>query len=60
MHVMGWKMQMTAKSSLPVQNREKYKHSEYEDMQIDGLVRYFRLESYSELKWFLRGVKKDQ
>jgi len=57
---MGWKMQMTAKSSLPARSREKYRHSEYEDVQIDGLVRYFGLESYSELKWFLRGVKKDQ
>jgi len=48
---------MTAKSSL---NNRKYWHSEYEDGQIDGLMRYFRLQDYSELKWFLRGMKKEQ
>lgn len=52
---------MTAKSGLPAQSLERYQHSEYEDIvQIDGLVRYFWLEGYSELKWFLWSVKKYQ
>lgn len=53
MHVMGWKA-MAAKSN------RKYQHSEYEDVQIDGLMRYFRLQDYGELKWLLRGMKKGQ
>lgn len=60
MHTMGLKAQMTAKSSLPMPNHEKYRHSEYEDRQIDGLMRYFRIKDYSELRWFLRGMKKEQ
>jgi hypothetical protein len=51
---------MTAKSSFPTPSHEKYRHSEYEDRQIDGLMRYFRLQNYGELKWFLRGMKKEQ
>jgi hypothetical protein len=51
---------MTAKSSLPTPSHEKYQHSEYEDGQIDRLVRYFKLQDYGELKWFLRGMKKER
>ena len=40
--------------------RKKYRHSEYEDVQVDGLMRYFRFENYAELKWFLWGMKKGQ
>ena len=40
--------------------RIKYRDSEYEDVQVDGLMRYFRFENYAELKWFLRGVKKGE
>jgi hypothetical protein len=48
---------MTAKSGL---SNRKYQHTEYEDAQTDGLLRYFKLKDYTQLKWFLRGMKKEQ
>jgi hypothetical protein len=46
---------MSANSNL---SRKKYKHSEYDDLQIDALMQYFKFENYAELKWFLRSMGK--
>lgn len=53
-------MPAASSSSSTKPDRKKYAHPEYEDRQIDGLVRYFSFETYSELKWFLRGTGKEQ
>lgn len=49
---------MSANSSSSVPSRKKYRHSEYDDRQIDALMRYFKFENYAELKWFLRSAKR--
>jgi DNA-binding Lrp family transcriptional regulator len=54
MHVMAMADSMSANSSSSVPSRRKYRHSDYDDRQIDALMRYFRFENYAELKWFLR------
>jgi hypothetical protein len=56
----GLDMPAASSSSSTKPDRKKYAHPEYEDRQIDGLVRYFSFETYSELKWFLRGTGKEQ
>lgn len=50
----------SSSSPAPKPDRKKYAHPEYEDRQIDGLIKYFRFETYGELKWFLRGMRKEQ
>lgn len=38
--------------------RVKYRHPEYSDKEVDGLMRYFRFETYFEFLDFLRKYKK--
>ena len=33
---------------------QKYNHPELDDASVDGLIRYYRLDSYSELVQFLK------
>jgi len=33
--------------------RQKYRHLEYDDTTIEGLMHYFKFQTYSELRWFL-------
>lgn len=40
--------------------RLKYCHPEYSDGEIDGLMRYFRFETYVEFLDFLRKYKSRQ
>ena len=58
MHVMAMADSMSANSSSSVPSRKKYRHSDYDDRQIDALMQYFRFENYAELKWFLRSMGK--
>ena len=39
--------------------RVKYCHPEYSDGEIDGLMRYFRLDTYIDFLEFMRRHKKD-
>lgn len=39
--------------------RIKYCHPEYSDGEIDGLMKYFRFETYLEFLDFLRKYKTD-
>lgn len=39
--------------------RVKYRHPEYSDRQIDGLMRYFRFDRYIDFLDFLRKFKSD-
>jgi hypothetical protein len=39
--------------------RVKYCHPEYSDGEIDGLMKYFRLETYIEFLDFMRKHKPD-
>ncbi|MGI0029275.1 MAG: hypothetical protein ACREAQ_06135 [Nitrososphaera sp.] len=36
--------------------RIRYKDPDYSDNEIDGLMRYFRIESYSKLPSLLKGM----
>jgi len=33
---------------------QKYRHPELDDASVDGLIRYFQLDSYAELVKFLK------
>jgi len=37
--------------------RIRYKDPDYSDSEIDGLMRYFRIESYSKLPSLLKGMR---
>jgi hypothetical protein len=39
-------------------DRVKYCHPEYSDEEIDGLIKYFRFETYVHLLDYLRKHKK--
>jgi hypothetical protein len=38
---------------------QKYHHLDYDDATIEGLMHYFRFQTYSELRWFLRCIRKN-
>jgi len=38
------------------EDRQKYHHLEYDDKTIEGLMHYFKFQTYSELRWFLRCI----
>ncbi|HEY7506918.1 MAG TPA: hypothetical protein VH621_04890 [Nitrososphaera sp.] len=40
--------------------RTRYRHPEYSDRQIDGLMRYFRFETYVELLDFMKKCKNEK
>ena len=40
--------------------RARYRHPEYSDRQIDGLMRYFRFETYIELLDFMKKYKNEK
>ncbi|HEY7733667.1 MAG TPA: hypothetical protein VIB07_02625 [Nitrososphaera sp.] len=40
--------------------RARYRHPEYSDGQIDGLMRYFRFETYIELLDFMKKCKSEK
>jgi hypothetical protein len=40
-------------------DRVKYCHPVYSDGEIDGLMKYFRLDTYIEFLEFMRRHKKD-
>jgi hypothetical protein len=40
--------------------RKKYRHPDFDDSTIEGLMRYFRFASYGELRWFLNSVSGDR
>jgi hypothetical protein len=40
--------------------RARYRHPEYSDKQIDGLMRYFRFETYIELLDFMKKYKNEK
>jgi hypothetical protein len=40
-------------------NRQKYHHLDYDDATIEGLMHYFKFQTYSELRWFLRCIRKN-
>lgn len=37
----------------------KYRHPEYDDKEIEGMMRYFHLHSYSDLLQLLKNMRKD-
>jgi len=41
-------------NSWHIRDRQKYHHLEYDDETIEGLMHYFKFQTYSELRWFLR------
>lgn len=41
-------------------DRVKYSHPEYSDRQIDGLMRYFRFDTYLEFVDFLKKYKTEE
>jgi hypothetical protein len=38
--------------------KKKYHHLEYDDSTIEGLMHYFKFQTYTELRWFLRCIRK--
>jgi hypothetical protein len=40
--------------------RARYRHPEYSDWQIDGLMRYFRFETYVELLDFMKKCNNEK
>ncbi|HEU4606061.1 MAG TPA: hypothetical protein VFS46_07475 [Nitrososphaera sp.] len=38
---------------------QKYRHPELDDASVDGLIRYFQLDSYAELMKFLKLEESD-
>jgi hypothetical protein len=40
--------------------RARYRHPEYSDGQIDGLMRYFRFETYVELLDFMKKCNNEK
>lgn len=40
--------------------RARYRHPEYSDGQIDGLMRYFKFETYIELLDFMKKAKNEK
>jgi hypothetical protein len=38
-------------------DRKKYGHPEYSDGEVEGLMQYFRFETYLELLHFLKNTK---
>jgi len=49
-----------APSGSPDRNRKKYGHPEYEDSTIEALMRYFRFQTYGELRWFLSSISRNR
>ncbi|MCI0564863.1 MAG: hypothetical protein MN733_40875 [Nitrososphaera sp.] len=39
---------------------ERPRHPEYDEHAIEGLMRYFRFNTYPELRWFLNSLSKDR
>jgi hypothetical protein len=38
-------------------DRKKYGHPDYSDGEVEGLMRYFRFETYLQLVHFLKNTK---
>jgi len=43
----------------PDDGKKKYHHLEYDDRTIEGLMHYFKFQTYTELRWFLRCIRKN-
>ena len=43
----------------PDNSKKKYHNLEYDDRTIEGLMRYFKFQTYTELRWFLRRIRKN-
>jgi hypothetical protein len=39
-------------------DEQKYHHLDYDDATIEGLMHYFKFQTYSELRWFLQCIRK--
>lgn len=39
--------------------KKKYRHPEFDDHEIEGLAKYFRIDGYPNLQVFLRKLQRD-
>jgi hypothetical protein len=39
--------------------KKKYRHPEFNDHEIDGLAKYFKIDGYPDLCSFLRKLQRD-
>jgi hypothetical protein len=41
-------------------DRKKYGHPDYSDRQVDGLMHYFKFNTYAEFQGFLKRCRNDE
>lgn len=58
MHVIGWRAGTNA-INMWFEKRAKYRNRDYEDGEIEGMMKYFKVSSYGDLLILLKHMQKD-
>ena len=57
MHVIGWRARTNAINTW-FEKRAKYRNRDYEDEEIEGMMKYFKVSSYGDLLILLKHMQK--